>query len=66
MRNHQSLERNIQAELQHAIKAREFALCSMNEATDPDLIDAAIHEYEAADKRLNYLIRQVKKNIKPS
>lgn len=62
MRNHQSLEmQNIHAELQYAIKAREYALSNINEATDPDLIDAAIHEYEAADKRLNYLIRQVKK-----
>lgn len=67
MRN-QSLEMraNIHQQLQCAIKARQFAMNSMNEATDPDLIEAAIHEYEAADKRLNYLLRQVKKNTIPS
>lgn len=50
-------------DIEAAVKTRRNAACSFNEVTDPDLIDAAIHEYQAADKRLNYLLRQAKKAI---
>lgn len=55
-----------QAALESAIRARQEATCCLNEATEPDLIDAAIFEYQAADKRLNHLLRKMKKATIPS
>ncbi len=49
-----------QADVQAAVKNRQHAMCIINEVTDPELVEAAIHEFQAADLRLNYLLRQAK------
>lgn len=44
-----------------AARAVEEARAWLDEVTDPDLVDAAILELGAAEKRLNYLLRQARK-----
>lgn len=44
-------------EIQEAISARAHAEDNLKEALDPELVDAAVYELQAADMRLNYLFR---------
>ena len=44
-------------EIQEAISARSHAEDNLKEALDPELVDAAVYELQAADMRLNYLFR---------
>lgn len=44
-------------EIQEAITVRAHAEDNLKEALDPELVDAAVYELQAADMRLNYLFR---------
>lgn len=47
----------LQLDFQQALTSYHQAQDKINEVLDVDLVDAAVYEYLAAEKRLNYLIR---------
>jgi len=44
-------------DIQEAISARAHAEENLKGALEPELVDAAVYELQAADMRLNYLFR---------
>jgi len=46
-----------------AIIVRQGAVSNLNQAVDHELVDAAIYELNAADLRLNYLLREYRVNL---
>ena len=53
---------NIYVEYYEAIENKKIALNCFNNA-DPDFIDVAIFNYNAAVERVNTLVKQMKKEI---
>lgn len=51
------------AEIEMGLRALEAAQQKLDYANDADLIDAAVLEFEAARKRLNYLFRLAKGGV---
>jgi len=49
------------AEVEMGLRALEAARQKLDYADDVDLVDAAVLEFEAARRRLNYLFKMVKR-----
>ena len=55
-------EKRLQIDFEKALLSYHQAEAKIDQVLDVDLIDAAVYEYLAAEKRLNYLIRLCRQN----
>lgn len=59
----QRVEAGLQAELQRAHREWQAARAYFDHVTEPDLVDVAIYNLEAAQRRYTYLLRRFKQEF---